>query len=216
MTRAGLELRLEEEDSPRHRRGWRAAGAAGALLTGVAAAKGDGGKCWAPVWVGTETDSGGAESPEAKDHPWRRVCPAVISREMWRPASRENISGTSLPIQWLRLCIPNAGGIDSILGQGTMVSHVTNPHMSQLGAHAPQEQFTCTTTREKAHVPQRRPSPAKTINKPKNHLKEQAWNRGGPPALEGRSWPGSPLSSLTVTQGCAQPLEISLAWTQVN
>jgi len=31
--------------------------------------------------------------------------------------------GTSLVVQWLRLCAPNAGGTGSVLGQGTKISH---------------------------------------------------------------------------------------------
>ena len=36
------------------------------------------------------------------------------------------IPGTSLVVQWLRLCTPKAGGLDSIPGQGTRF------HMLQL------------------------------------------------------------------------------------
>ena len=32
---------------------------------------------------------------------------------------KEVISGTSLVVQWLRLCAPNAVGVGSIPGQGT-------------------------------------------------------------------------------------------------
>ena len=38
-------------------------------------------------------------------------------------------NGTSLVVQWLRLCAPNAGGLGSILGQGTKF------HMLQLRVH---------------------------------------------------------------------------------
>ena len=31
--------------------------------------------------------------------------------------------GTSLVVQWLRLCASNAGGTGSVLGQGTKISH---------------------------------------------------------------------------------------------
>ena len=31
--------------------------------------------------------------------------------------------GTSLVVQWLRLCAPNAGGTGSIPGQGTEIPH---------------------------------------------------------------------------------------------
>ena len=40
--------------------------------------------------------------------------------------------GTSLVVQWLRLCAPNAGGLGSIPGQGTKF------HMLQLRVHMPQ------------------------------------------------------------------------------
>ena len=32
-------------------------------------------------------------------------------------------SGTSLAVQWLRLCTPNADDVGSIPGQGTMIPH---------------------------------------------------------------------------------------------
>ena len=34
-------------------------------------------------------------------------------------SSKKGIPGTSLVTQWLRLCAPNAGGPDSLPGQGT-------------------------------------------------------------------------------------------------
>ena len=40
--------------------------------------------------------------------------------------------GTSLVVQWLRLCAPNAGGLVSIPGQGT------RSHLQQLRVHMPQ------------------------------------------------------------------------------
>ena len=36
----------------------------------------------------------------------------------------ESHPGTSLAVQWLRLCAPNAGGMGSIPGQGTKIPHV--------------------------------------------------------------------------------------------
>ena len=39
--------------------------------------------------------------------------------------------GTSLVVQWLRLCAPNAGGTGSIPGQGTKIPHATR--------HSPKE-----------------------------------------------------------------------------
>ena len=33
--------------------------------------------------------------------------------------------GTSLVVQWLRLCAPNAGGLGSIPGGGTKIPHTT-------------------------------------------------------------------------------------------
>ena len=44
----------------------------------------------------------------------------------------ENISGTSLLVQWLRLCAPNAGGLGLIPGQGPR-------------SHMPQEILRATT-----------------------------------------------------------------------
>ena len=40
--------------------------------------------------------------------------------------------GTSLVVQWLRLCTPNSGGLGSIPGQGT------RSHMPQLRVRMPQ------------------------------------------------------------------------------
>ena len=39
--------------------------------------------------------------------------------------------GTSLVIQWLRLCAPNAGGLESIPGLGT-ASHMLQPRVGML------------------------------------------------------------------------------------
>ena len=39
--------------------------------------------------------------------------------------STYEVLGTSLAVQWLRLCTSNAGGIVSIPGQGTKIPHVT-------------------------------------------------------------------------------------------
>ena len=44
--------------------------------------------------------------------------------------------GTSLVVQWLRLCTPNAGGLGSIPGGGT------RSHMLQLRVHQPQQRMT--------------------------------------------------------------------------
>ena len=43
--------------------------------------------------------------------------------------NKTDIGGTSLVVQWLRLCTPNAGGSGSIPGQGT------RSHMLQLKNH---------------------------------------------------------------------------------
>ena len=42
-----------------------------------------------------------------------------------------NLSRASLAVQWLRLCVPNAGGLGSIAGQG-------NRAYVQLSVHIPQ------------------------------------------------------------------------------
>ena len=44
---------------------------------------------------------------------------------------KEAVRGTSLMGQWLRLCAPNAGGLDSIPGQGIR-SHI--PQLKMLHA----------------------------------------------------------------------------------
>ena len=43
---------------------------------------------------------------------------------------KNSVLGTSLVVQWLRPCTPNAGGPGSLSGQGT------RPHMLQLSSHA--------------------------------------------------------------------------------
>ena len=42
-----------------------------------------------------------------------------------QPMNQGIISGTSLAVQWLRLCTSNAGGGGSIPGQGTKIPHAT-------------------------------------------------------------------------------------------
>ena len=39
----------------------------------------------------------------------------------------KNIRGTSLAVQWLRLCASNAGGVGSIPGAGTKIPHALRP-----------------------------------------------------------------------------------------
>ena len=41
------------------------------------------------------------------------------SRGVGCPIRESRADGTSLVVQWLRLCAPNAGGLGLILGQGT-------------------------------------------------------------------------------------------------
>ena len=49
---------------------------------------------------------------------------------MGRTDAHQNVKhGTSLMVQWLRLGAPDAGGLGSILGQGT------RSHMPQLRVH---------------------------------------------------------------------------------
>ena len=60
------------------------------------------------------------------------LAPAVSVQWVRRPATRNNNNkkmGTSLVVQWLRLCAPGAGGMGSIPSQGT------RSHMSQLRVH---------------------------------------------------------------------------------
>ena len=55
-----------------------------------------------------------------------------VTIKMWR-------KGTSLVVQWLRLCTPNAGGLGSIPGWGTS-SHMTQqkkiPHVASKNQHS--------------------------------------------------------------------------------
>ena len=58
-------------------------------------------------------------------------------RPFWRNHSlmQQTLRGSSLAVQWLRLCTPNAGGPDSTPGQGT------RSHMTQQGPC--NQEFTC-------------------------------------------------------------------------
>ena len=48
----------------------------------------------------------------------------------------KSIRGTSLVVQWLRLCAPNAGDLGSIPGQGTRVHMLqTMPHVTMKNWH---------------------------------------------------------------------------------
>ena len=51
--------------------------------------------------------------------PCPHLCP-LLSRSLDAPT--ESL-GTSLAAQWLRLCAPNAGGVGSIPGRETEISH---------------------------------------------------------------------------------------------
>ena len=55
--------------------------------------------------------------------------------------------GTSLVVQWLRLCAPSAGGLGSIPGQGT------RSHMPQLRIRMPQLKILHVTTK-RSRTPQ--------------------------------------------------------------
>ena len=43
------------------------------------------------------------------------------------PIMTKNIGGTSVVVQWLRFCLPNAGDADSIPGQESRIPHFTQP-----------------------------------------------------------------------------------------
>ena len=62
----------------------------------------------------------------------RRCIPQVLSCRQQNPLQLIIIIGTSLMVQWVRLCAPNAGVPGSIPGQGT------RSHMPQLRARTPQ------------------------------------------------------------------------------
>ena len=57
-------------------------------------------------------------------------------------------SGTSLVVQWLGLCAPNAGVPGLIPGQGT------RSHMPQLRVHMPQLKIPHAATKRRSHMPQ--------------------------------------------------------------
>ena len=58
--------------------------------------------------------------------------------------SENGSGGTSLVVQWLRLCAPNAAGPGSIPGQGT------RSHMPQLRVHMLQLKILCAATKDPA------------------------------------------------------------------
>ena len=68
---------------------------------------------------------------------------------------KENLPGTSLVVEWVRLRAPNAGNGDSIPGQGTrlhMHATIKSPHAATERSCMPQR---------RSHVPQLRPGAAK-------------------------------------------------------
>ena len=65
---------------------------------------------------------------------------------------------TSLAVQWLRLCAPNAGGLVSIHAQGT------RSHILQLSSHTLTKDSSCHKGDRRSCMPQLRPSAAKYIN----------------------------------------------------
>ena len=70
------------------------------------------------------------------------VSPAVRSiQEISSLGIRTGTIGTSLVVQWPRLCAPNAGGSSLIPGQGT------RPHMPQLRVRMLQLKIPCATTK---------------------------------------------------------------------
>ena len=74
--------------------------------------------------------------------------------------------GTSLVVQWLRLCVPNAGGPGLIPAQGTR-SHMLQLRVSMLQLkipHAASKDATCHNEDRRSRVPQLRPGTAKLIN----------------------------------------------------
>ena len=54
----------------------------------------------------------------------RDVCEVEVVKVECEPIKRVTW-GTSLAVQWLRLCAPNAGDMGSIPGRGTQIPHVT-------------------------------------------------------------------------------------------
>ena len=53
------------------------------------------------------------------EHP---KCPSVqewLNKILWSDIKKYYVAGTSLVVQWIILCTPNAGGPGSIPGQGT-------------------------------------------------------------------------------------------------
>ena len=93
------------------------------------------------------------------------MSPAVRSiQEISSLGLRTGTIATSLVVQWLRLCAPNAEGSSLIPGQGT------RPHMPQL-------RFTRCNWR--FHAPQLRFSTAKSTNKRNRYNKEnKQWGQG--------------------------------------
>ena len=51
------------------------------------------------------------------------------------------LSGTSLAVQWLKLCASNAGGMGSIPGRGTKNPHVTHVAKKRKISHKRQKRM---------------------------------------------------------------------------
>ena len=65
-------------------------------------------------------------SPHKEDSSFnngRVTCSRLTFLCVWIKRIYKSYWGTSLAVQWLRLCASNAGGIDSIPGQGTKIPH---------------------------------------------------------------------------------------------
>ena len=88
-------------------------------------------------------------------HSWHVVCPLQCFQYI-HPLTIKVLSscycvflnlpfGTSLVVQWLRLCAPKARGLGLIPGQGT------GPHRPQLGVQGSQPRIPQATTRTRCH-----------------------------------------------------------------
>ena len=100
--------------------------------------------------------------------------------------------GTSLVVQWLRLCTPNAGDLGSTPGRGT------RSHIPQLSVRMPQLKM----LQQRFRVPQLRPGQIKTFYKKTSSFPEYFALGGISPAIPGY---GLEASMITEKELCPNP-----------
>ena len=79
--------------------------------------------------------------------PWTETELRALAKELPNPSQDPvGFAGTSLVVQWVRLCAPNAGGPGSIPGRGTrscMHAATKSPHAATKSLHAATKKAAC-------------------------------------------------------------------------